>query len=373
MLNCRLFLALLWACLFLPSCSSDEEKKEEVGCTVLFYLAGRGNGLSDEVSEKIDAIAIGWGEYDGNLLILQDDETVNHPQLLQMRMVNDKKEFVVVKTYPNVTAASPQLLKQVAADVRGGFPSKRYGLVLFSHASGWLPEGTLSAPRSLLPDNEREMSLPEFAQALPDNMFRFIVFETCLMSGIEVMCELQDKADYVVASSAEICSPGFTRIYPTALKYLYLPEPDLLSYAGLYYEYWRRQNPASATISVIDVAKAGTLVSQIAAGFAADGMDASSLPEVDVSQIQRFDKLSGYSLFYDLSAYMRVLLSEKEFNKVNSAIDDCVIYEVSTPYIYNGIVVNKHCGLTAYIPQHGLPYLNKSYKETRYFKALQQK
>ena len=313
------------------ACSPDAVDAGDAECTVLFYLAGRDNGLSDEVSEKIDAVAAGWDEYNGNLLILQDDETVESPRLLQLNKKQNKKELSLIGEYPGWTASSAALMEQVFKDVRENFPSKRYGLVLFSHASGWLPEQTLSSPRSLVPGEEGEISVSDFSSALPEGMFRFIVFETCFMSGIEVMCELQGKADYVVASSAEICS-------------------------------------ASATISVIEMDKIPLLVETIAESLESCQVELS--PQISPLAIQRFDKLSSYSLFYDLSDYMRNLLPSQEMQKIDKAIDDCVVYQASTPYLYNGITVDKHCGLTTYILQSGLPYLNECYTQTAYWRWL---
>ena len=350
------------------ACSPEPVDAGDAECTVLFYLAGRDNGLWEEVSEKIDAIAAGWDEYNGNLLILQDDETVDCPRLLQLNRKRDKKELSLICEYPGWEASSSVLMKQVFKDVREDFPSERYGLVLFSHASGWLPEQTLSAPRSLVPGEEGEISLSDFASALPEGMFRFIVFETCFMSGIEVMCELQGKTDFVVASSAEICSPGFTPVYSTVLKYLYQPEPDLVSYAAGYYAYWEKYNPASATISVIDMDKIPSLVESIAEML--ETCRVTLIPQPPPLTVQRFDKLSSYSLFYDLSDYMQSLLPSQEADRIEKAIEDCVVYRASTPYLYNGITVDKHCGLTTYILQVGLPYLNECYTQTVYWQWL---
>lgn len=366
-LRCFLSIGLLlvFCC---TACSPEPLEAGDAECTVLFYLAGRDNGLSEEVSEKIDAIAAGWDEYNGNLLILQDDETVDCPRLLQLNKKRDKKELSLIGEYPGWEASSSALMKQVFKDVRESFPSERYGLVLFSHASGWLPEQTLSAPRSLVPGEEGEISLTDFASALPEGMFRFIVFETCFMSGIEVMCELQGKTDFVVASSAEICSPGFTPVYPSVLKYLYQSEPDLVSYATGYYAYWEKRNPASATISVIEMDKIPLLVETIAESLESCQVELS--PQIPPLAIQRFDKLSSYSLFYDLSDYMQSLLPSQEAEEIEKAIDDCVLYRASTPYLYNGITVDKHCGLTTYILQSGLPYLNECYTQTAYWQWL---
>ena len=47
------------------------------------------------------------------------------------------------------------------------------------------------------------MEITDFAMALPDHLFEFIIFEACNMAGIEVAYELRNKAAYIMASSAQ--------------------------------------------------------------------------------------------------------------------------------------------------------------------------
>lgn len=53
-----------------------------------------------------------------------------------------------------------------------------------------------------------EMELEEFAAAIPDGQLDFIVFEACLMAGVEVAYVLRGKTDYILSSAAEIVSPA---------------------------------------------------------------------------------------------------------------------------------------------------------------------
>ncbi len=67
------------------------------------------------------------------------------------------------------------------------YPGSDYGLVMFSHGSGWLPEGVFSSNTpSVATDGKRELDLQDFARCIPQGRFRFIIFESCLMAGVEV-------------------------------------------------------------------------------------------------------------------------------------------------------------------------------------------
>src|SRR5690606_30603257 len=123
-----------------------------------------------------------------------------------------------VKTYPEQNSATAETFQTVLNDVEALTPADSYGLILFSHATGWLPTGALLRPEAallqmgLVPirtytiamDGTTELGLKEFANAIPDRFFNFIAFEACFMAGVEVLYELKDKTDYILSSSAEI-------------------------------------------------------------------------------------------------------------------------------------------------------------------------
>ena len=70
-------------------------------------------------------------------------------------------------TYDQENSASPQVLKRVINDVTRLYPAKSYGLIVFSHGSGWLPPHTLvNGSRSIIIDNDNEMEITDFAMAL---------------------------------------------------------------------------------------------------------------------------------------------------------------------------------------------------------------
>jgi hypothetical protein len=121
----------------------------------------------------------------------------------------------------------------VIARAKALYPDAKFNLLVFSHASGWLPGNSLYTPKfasdmdtkSIFADNGQQMELMDFATAIPVKAFEYIIFETCSMAGIEVVFQLRDKADYILASSAEIVSPGFTGIYPQYINELAYGDP----------------------------------------------------------------------------------------------------------------------------------------------------
>lgn len=122
-----------------------------------------------------------------------------------------------------------------------------------------------------------EMELEEFASAIADGSLDFIVFEACLMAGAEVAYALRDKAECMLASSAEILSPGFTLVYGSALKYLLdasAPAPECLAaFGSAYMGHVATQTGVyrSATLSVVDLHEMEPLAARD--GRAADPVD----------------------------------------------------------------------------------------------------
>ena len=56
----------------------------------------------------------------------------------------------------------------------------------------------------------KNMEIYELAEGIPDEYhFDFLLFDVCSMGGIECVYELRDKADYIVASPAEVLVAGF--------------------------------------------------------------------------------------------------------------------------------------------------------------------
>lgn len=345
--------------------------------TVLVWLAGD-NDLSSEVPRKISALAHGYqaaGQQNVRLLIYADRRG-SYPQLME---VVGQGELSILATYPAHDSASPQTLGRMLREMTETAPARSYGLITFSHATGWLPAGALEHPsdyfgqktlsRSILDDNGDQMSIADFADALPCR-FDYIVFENCFTAGIELAYELRDKAGRILVSSAEILSPGFEELYPSSLRLLIQPNADLNGFAQRYFEYRDAMsgNARSATVSVINTAALGALADLVRS------MESSSepIPEEYLQQMQRFNR-HDHTLFFDLEEYLEVRSPQRK-SEINAAISNAVEYAANTATfmpgsIYNGFHIVRHCGLTTYISQSKFPELNEEYRKTAWYQA----
>lgn len=367
------YITLILFALYAVACRRDpapEPEPARASRTVIAYLCGD-NNLSAEVDIKIMALRQGMeriGATDANLIVYADYRDAM-PELIRITC----EGRTTLKRYAEINSASPGNFRGVLEAIIDKYPADSYGLICFSHASGWLPQGALNDPegfgrvrpagtRSIFEDSGREMSLPDFAGALPlpgGRKFDFIVLEACFMAGVEVAYELKDKTAYIVASAAEMLSDGFVDVYPQGLSLLMQPEPDLRGFAQSYFQVWNAKSGAyrSATVSVVNTAHLDELAAAVHAIYAA-------ATDVDVASVQHFDRYS-YHLFFDLSDVVGKLASPVQNALFDAALNKVVEYEAATPLFMSGesysFPIGRHCGLTTYIEQAGFPDLNEYY------------
>ena len=370
------------------SCSKDPKVDPIVpkGRTILVYLA-LDNSLSNEMRAVHTSLMKGWenSNKEGSLLLFADSRGDEKPLLIQIK---EHKGVVIADTlltYDNRNSASPELLRRVIADTKLIAPGDSYGMLLFSHASGWLPEEAFKDPlaweakatsgsklgsRSIFEDNGREMEFDDFVKAIPDGMFEFIASEMCFMSSVETAYALRNKTKYLLAAATEVLSPGFEPVYRTSLGLLYKTKPDLEGFAQEFFDYFDLlkgdPNIRAATISIVKTSEMQAL-----ADFTSKIAPVLTQDQIDV--VQHYDRIPPRSssfpyLFFDYRDYIAQVATDAQMTELDGLLDKAVIFKRSTPKLIN-IYIPKHSGLSVYIPQERLPRLNEAYEGTDWYRA----
>lgn len=236
------------------------------------------NDLRGEFSSRLAALRAGWRP--GMELWVYADT----PEGASLGRMDSTPEGVALRTverYGEENSASGATLERVLRTVWRLCPSDGYGLLFFSHATGWLPEGGLQAPlvsRSIGLDQGSEMSLDAFVSAIPSGMpLDYVIFEACLMAGAEVALALAGHTDWVLASSAEVVEPGFRPLYAENLALLTdggrPVEEQLAAFGQRYMAHVRTLSGTgcSATLSLIRTSSMPALaeaVRRVTRGFA---------------------------------------------------------------------------------------------------------
>ena len=225
-----------------------------------------------------------------------------------------------------------------------------------------------------------EMELEEFAAAIPDGQLDFIVFEACLMAGVEVAYVLRGKTDYILSSAAEIVSPGFTPIYPSALRYLFdtsrSVEASLAAFGESYMSHVNKLSgdSRSATLSLVATKELDLLAArtrELLAGL-------SHRPDI-ISDLQHFDRPGSYgdspavARYFDLGDWARRIGAQEQYTVFEEQLKRIVRMKASTERFLpsqNGFEIRNHSGLTTYAERSELPALNAYYRTTAWYKAI---
>lgn len=359
----------------LLSCEKEElQISGSVKRTVLIYMAAD-NTLSRYGYGNITNILKGAGDknLNGGNLLIYFDPIDSVPQLLQI--VTDKNGVAqkqVIRTYPEHNSASAEVMNEVIASVTRDFPAESYGLVLWSHATAWLPYNIGSMLRSFGQDGSNVMELDELAAAVPDQVFDFILFDACYMASIEVAYAMRHKADYIIASPTETLAEGFP--YDRIIAPMFSEKAALETICSRFYDYYNNQS-SYATVSLTATAhleELTTLTKEILQGKVED---IYALPLKNMQQLE-YLTYNRHAL-YDYDDFIGRLASPEQYATFQKLMSQTVLYKSHTPRaifaIGNGttLPINHYSGLSIYVPQKSLTTLNAWYKQQiEWYKAV---
>ncbi len=352
----RFFALLLFTVLI--SCKK-EPHKILAERTVMLYMAAN-NNLASNAYDNINQMEEGIRNIDGSLVVYA--KIFGQSPRIYRISFDDSREIrsAVLKSYPDHDSSDPTIMKMVMEDMQNLAPAKSYGLVLWSHASNWLPGTAKQKTRSFGDDEGKTMDIKALRAALPQNL-DFLVFDACSMASVEVLYELKDITPFVLASPTEIINTGMP--YHQVLNGLF--DPDILSglmnVARSTYEYYNEKDGIlrSATFSLIDMKKLEMLAETTR----------SLISEMNVERVRRdgiqrldLDRTSPIAAFDFLDFGQRHLSSENA-KKLEEAINKVVLFKIYTSH-FLGFPLKRFSGLSCYIPdQH-------QYNYSRYYKSL---
>ena len=390
---------------------------------LLLYSAGFTTILPPYLREDIEDLMNGWlpenlrGE---NVLLVYshlpetnyDLKTPTSPVLF--RLYSDPNGNPVADTLvtyaPGTISASAIQMNKVLNYVKDEFPAKGYGMIFSSHGTGYLPAGYynnsssnifglapkrrpgLSHPTPVpyvesdfdpsMPDVKsigadisysgssqmsNEMEIGEFADAIPMKL-DYLLFDACLMGGVEIAYELQDKCGLVGFSQTEVLAEGFD--YTSLITHLLGTDtPDPISVCDDFFQQYDRLSGImrSATISVVNTSRMSDLIQTCRNLFTKyrDGLD-----KTDPSLVQRYFR-SDRHWFYDLESIIYEAAREsgadpealnEDIQALRNALAKCISYKASTPSFMLEFKISTYSGLSMYLPCNGSKYLDEYYK-----------
>ena len=354
-----------------------EIKNEPLNRTVIVYMAADNDLYSNAVANIVDMEYGLPSEADGKLIAFVDPPN-SDPYILEI--VSDTTNQIVsnkVKTYNKTNSASAQSAAMVINDIIAEYPARSYGLILWSHGTGWMPQNSYglfsrtekyrdiqALVKSFGRDGENEMEIADLARVLPVK-FDFIIFDACLMGCVEVAYELREKTEYLISSPAEILRDGFP--YRDITRYFFTPEADLMSICEKYMDYYNVQSGAakSATISLVKSDRLDALALTVKTLI---DRNIGNINNLDYNKIQIYDCLKD-NVFFDLKDFVAQLCPGENLNEFHNCMSSAVLYKNHTDRFLNIYDIADCCGLSSYIP---LPSkaLYEGYKTTAWYKAV---
>lgn len=391
---------------------TEEVISNEATDALVLYTAAY-NNLSEFLSDDVEELKQGYVpfHYDSKMLFVfshfpkrpGDYSSKTAPKL--ERFYRDSKGELVVQPVLVLdtldTAVSVETVNKVFTYLKDNYKIENFGMIFSSHATGYMPSGYFSNPSKyekattarasstlypglieyedpyqegkypltkslgqetyMIDDKKymKEMDIVEFAAALPLK-FRYILFDACLMGGIEVAYELKDKTDIMGFSPTEVLADGLD--YTSLASHLLeKTEPDILAVSEDYIEYYMNEsgNYQSATWSVVDCTKLDPIASAASEIFAKYKDDFLNMKSDDV---QKYFYSSNKHWHYDLlSIVQNSGASKEEKDDFEKLIEDSIIYKGSTPEFIS-VPIEVFSGYSMMLPSQAGNYLRNYYK-----------
>ncbi len=414
-----LYIALLLGLLSTASCHKDEALDEDVQPdsqqarrTVLVYMAAQ-NTLYGNAYEDSTEIMNGrqYIANDDRMLVFVDRG--GKPMLYRVARQWTSPKIVKQWDDADFNSTDPKRFDEVICYVKEHFPSREYGLVMWSHADGWIPAADTCYTRSAYTcrpsafgidtgnngvntNNGSQMEVTALAKVLEQNALplKYIFFDACLMQNLEVDYALRNVTDYVVASPMAIPAAG--AYYAHQLRDgLFADDPAHI--AKTYYEdvEAKRSTDYSTTglaISCIRTSALTPLADALKEWLGRSALANRQSPNMsDVLAYQSYN----YSFYYrphnyDVYQALQKLLPEEGVEQVKPLVDLLVTAHYSTnriyvgPTFYNGYTTiptatDNYRAVSMFVPQNIYSLnaslcrsgdLNEAFQKTEWYKAI---
>lgn len=367
----------------LVGCGKNEPEMPAQRTILCYMIASNSLGSSaydqDDINQMLDVI--GDEGLNGCRYLIYHVAYGADPVLYEVVKDGDMAKKINLKTYStDVKSTSIERYKEVFADMKAFAPSNDYGLIMWSHASGWAyelePVKGRSAKKLRLPDyrnfgedRNSVTHLDELALAIPDNLFSFIYFDACYMSCIEVAYQLRNKADYLIASPTLLPADGMP--YHKNIPEFTKATINFASVCRNTYEYYCNRTGVNQTntISLFDLDKIEGLASvckEIMQKFP-EPQNASGIQEYIIPS-------QNNCIFFDFLQYFTRQAAEDSnlVAKLQDATNRAIPVKYSTRSIFGNLTIDPehYSGASSYILGTGNSTNENYYKTLDWYNAV---
>ena len=372
-----------------PPVEPTPQTRAEAERTVIVYMAAD-NSLTNAVRK--DTIEMSRGKEmipeDVNFIIFMDDKQ-RKPAIFELSAKSGMKLW---KQFDKEVCTTDSLtMLEVLREIEHNFPARHYGITLWSHASGWIPERMSSRQKTFGKDEtpgttttkKIEMEIPVLRDVLAQlPKFDYIFFDACFMQCIEVAYELKDVANYIVGSPAEIPGPGAP--YDKVVGALCQGDAKgiVRGYDSGYPNWYDNFYYSGVLLSCIDCSKLEELA-QLTGEFLTPFYIGRPEPLTTGFQPYCTEDLTKYTDYYDMRTTMCRLLSgfEEKYAAWMEVYNQAVpLYTLSDTnkwfsfgLCYPSVVSDPSCygGVSMFVPlvKYNAYGWNEDFRKTSWYKA----
>lgn len=390
---CRLLCVLLWAGM-LAACDKDHtvtvpSNEKPARRTVLIYMCAQ-NSLGSGNYHHSDSLEIIAGKSylspEDRLLIYIDDQ--QPPRIYEVKPSLPAPKLVY-RWNEDRCSTSPAHFQWVLEWMKTHFQAREYGLVMWSHADGWIPsthkEGDRPAPSTysfgidtgeggkMSSDKDADgktgiqMDITDMASAISGSgiHFKYIMFDACLMQNVESDYALRHVTDYVVASPISISAFGgnYTHLIREGLF-----NDDISDIVTTYHsdivdpEQAQQYTDYGIVISAVRTAGLEELAALTSELLKTSSVIQGTIPDCE-DQVLHYHPYTYRYYYrphqYDARCAMRRLLNDSGFKRFEEALDKVVVAKKTTPRFWSGpgmfnyteVDSTAYCGMAMFLPQ----------------------
>lgn len=305
--------------------------------TIIIYMVAD-NNLHEIANDFVTSIS-NVSFDNSNLIVYIDDQ--NNSRLYEMNNGPN-----LLKEFSEDNSLSPKTINSVLKLINTLYPSVEKGLIFWSHGTGWLNDNYDNS-RSFGLDKGHSISISELTSSLPTH-YNYIIFDACYMSSIEILFELKDKTDYLLASPTIVPNEGIINQDNIDLLFSLKPLEKRLSELSETYKDKYLANDNLVSIAL-------TTTSYIDSLF----LDIHSIPpinidNVDINNIPVYD-FKNQKIFFDAAASFEILgISSNNLKKT-----------IKYSY-FNKFEDKDYCGVSLFIPYNNNQIYYNSYTKTKW-------
>lgn len=313
--------------------------------TVLVYIAGR-NDLTTAVEPDLEEIKAGsrqLGPNDNLLVFVRRYNDGAQPWLARIKNgeVTDSvslSDMGVTSSDGQNRATDPVVMEGVMRYAINHYPATNgnYGLVLWSHGSGWLMDNEVRRASSRAfgidygnysySNDGRCINIPTLTNILKDlPHLKYIMFDCCCMMCLENLYELRSVTDYIIGSPAEI--PGNGAPYDKIMTDLFGDGNFYTRIIDKYYKSVEGNLPMSVvkTSEMEQVAQAThKALEAVKAELGNNYPDMTGLIHYYYTDT-RFKFIPEYNIFFDAGDFFLKYAPQDVYQQWKQALDKAVI------------------------------------------------